>query len=70
MQLGMMCNCLKNKPWKQTNMVTDKENFYNYLQSVWVVYFSLLSNVLVARGIVDTYFRKSQVNKFRQRSNY
>ena len=26
MYLGMMCNCLKNKPWKQTMMKTNKEN--------------------------------------------
>lgn len=70
MQLGMMCNCLKNKPWKQTNMVTDKENFYEHLQTVWVVYFSLLSNVLGEGEVIETYLRKSQVNKFRQRSNY
>lgn len=70
MLLGMMCNCLKNKPWKQTNMVTDKNNFYNHLCDVWIVYFSLMSNVLEPRGVIDTYFKKSQVNKFRQRSNY
>lgn len=70
MTLGMMCNCLKNKPWKQTNMVTDKENFYNHLKDVWVIYFSLLSNVLEPDEIIQTYLKKSQVNKFRQRSNY
>lgn len=70
MKLGMMCNCLKNKPWKQTNMVTDKNNFYNHLVDVWIVYFSLMSNILGSYEIVDTYLKKSQVNKFRQRSNY
>lgn len=70
MQLGMMCNCLKNKPWKQTNMVTDKNNFYNHLGNVWIVYFSLMSNILEPDEVVQTYLKKSQVNKFRQRSNY
>lgn len=70
MQLGMMCNCLKNKPWKQTNMVTDKNNFYNHLSDVWIVYFSLMSNILELDEVVQTYLKKSQVNKFRQRSNY
>lgn len=69
-ELGMMCNCLKNKPWKQTNMVTDKNNYYNQLTNVWIVYTSLLLNILDAEGIVQTYLKKSQVNKFRQRSNY
>ena len=70
MQLGMMCNCLKNKPWKQTNMVTDKDNFFDHLICVWLCYFSLLSNILEADEIAQTYLKKSQVNKFRQRSNY
>lgn len=69
--LGMMCNCLKNKPWKQTMMKTNKENFYNHLQQVWEVYISILaSQGFTEEDICDIYFRKSQVNKFRQRSNY
>ena len=69
--LGMMCNCLKNKPWKQTMMKTNKENFYQHLTDVWVIYISiLLSQGLDEEGITNIYFRKSQVNKFRQRSNY
>ena len=68
--LGMMCNCLKNKAWKQTNMLTDKDNFYNKLVEVWKVYISILSVDLTPDEIVDIYLKKSQVNKFRQRSNY
>ena len=69
-ELGMMCNCLKNKPWKQTSMMTDKENYYKQLRKVWYSYIALVSNELEANGIVGTYLKKSQVNKFRQRSNY
>lgn len=69
-ELGMMCNCLKNKPWKQSHMRTDKENFYRRLGNVWIVYIDLLSIYLSPEDIVDVYLRKSQVNKFRQRSNY
>ena len=71
MYLGMMCNCLKNKPWKQTMMKTNKENFYKHLELVWVNYIAILtSQDLTEQEILDIYFRKSQVNKFRQRSNY
>lgn len=66
---GMMCNCLKNKPWKQSNMITDKEAFYKRLSVSWLVYLSLLT-IMNPDEITDTYLRKSQVNKFRQRSNY
>ena len=68
--IGMMCNCLKNKAWKQTNMLTDKNNFFNKLKSVWDIYVSILSTQLTCDDIVDIYLRKSQVNKFRQRSQY
>ena len=69
--LGMMCNCLKNKPWKQTMMKTNKENFYNHLKLVWTNYMAILtSQDLTEEEITDIYLRKSQVNQFRQRSNY
>lgn len=69
--LGMMCNCLKNKPWKQTQMKTNRENFYTHLRLVWNTYFKLLTFYdYDADFICDIYLKKSQVNKFRQRSNY
>lgn len=69
--LGMMCNCLKNKPWKQTMMKTNKENFYYHLRLVWFNYMKILTREgLTEDEIVDIYLKKSQVNKFRQRSNY
>lgn len=71
MEMGMMCNCLKNKPWKQSMMITDEKAFYGRLWRVWGVYVALLLNSgLDADSITDTYLRKSQVNKFRQRSQY
>lgn len=69
--LGMMCNCLKNKPWKQSMMKTDQEAFYSRLAEVWVLYITLLVvSGMDADTIAITYLKKSQVNKFRIRSNY
>lgn len=69
--LGMMCNTLKNKPWKQSHMRTDKNNFYNLLKEVWKRYVSILVYAnMDAEIITEIYLKKSQVNKFRQRSNY
>ena len=52
-------------------MKTNKENFYKHLELVWVNYIAILtSQDLTEQEILDIYFRKSQVNKFRQRSNY
>ena len=70
-QLAMMCNCLKNKPWKQSMMKTDREAFYGRLTNVWVCYMAILAMAgMKPTDIADTYLRKSQVNRFRQRSNY
>lgn len=69
-KLGMTCNCLKNKPWKQSNMVTDKKAFKENLAATWAAYIVLLGYNMTADEVADTYLKKSQVNKFRQRSNY
>lgn len=69
-KLGMTCNCLKNKPWKQSNMVTDKKAFKENLLATWRAYVVLLGFNMTADEVADIYLKKSQVNKFRQRSNY
>lgn len=70
-QLAMMCNCLKNKPWKQSMMKTDQEAFYHRLTNVWVCYITILVvSGMNAQDIANIYLKKSQVNRFRQRSNY
>lgn len=69
--LGMMCNCLKNKPWKQSMMKTDREAFYSRMSEVWVIYITILVvSGMDAQDIANIYLKKSQVNQFRQRSNY
>lgn len=70
-RLGMMCNTLKNKPWKQSHMKTDRAMFQKKLGEVWEIYVYILTkNIGPAHDIADIYLKKSQVNKFRQRSNY
>lgn len=69
--IGMMCNCLKNKPWKQSMMKTDREAFYVKLNDTWCSYITILVvSGMTAEDIANTYLKKSQVNQFRQRSNY
>lgn len=69
--LGLMCNCLKNKPWKQTQMLTDRPKAETYLKMAW---FNLL-NLFCFRGLTiqdvyKFYFKKNAVNQFRIRSKY
>lgn len=69
--LGMMCNTLKNKPWKQTQMLTDRPKFEEFLKESW----RHMLNLLIVRigsttEVYEYYFKKNAVNQFRQRSNY
>lgn len=69
--LGMTCNCLKNKPWKQSQMVTDVNNYRDMFTKAVYYYIAIISHVFNSyEELSDTYFKKSQVNKFRQRTNY
>lgn len=70
--IGNAMNRLKNKPWKQTHMVTDKAAFHDCIMPVWLGYFRILGHKygLKAKDIFTLYFKKSEVNKFRIRSGY
>ena len=70
-ELGEAMNCLKNKPWKQTEMVTDEEHFLEELIDGFHFYIELLILCgFTPETLFRTYFAKSEVNKFRQRSQY
>ena len=69
--MGMTCNCLKNKPWKQSQMITDVKHFRDMFVKATAAYISIMAYVFNDyEELSDTYFKKSQVNKFRQRTNY
>jgi len=70
-QMGMFCNCLKNKPWKQTEMLTDRVKFEHHLVETWIAMVTLLhQHVGKDAEIYNIYFKKNEVNKFRQKSKY
>ena len=70
--IGNAMNRLKNKPWKQTHMITDKQAFMDCIFPAWLGYFKVLSEKhgLTAKDIFTLYFKKSEVNKFRIKSQY
>jgi hypothetical protein len=69
--LGLACNCLKNKPWKQTQQLTDRVKFAGKVRDAWIAFISMaLSAGFTADTLYAMYFKKSEVNKFRQRSKY
>jgi len=69
--LGCAMNCLKNKPWKQTHMLTDKVRYHSNILNAFFKLISYAKSMgLTHTTLFDLYFRKSEVNKFRQRSQY
>ena len=68
---GLTCNCLKNKPWKQSQMMTDEKRFRTLLNHEFKSFMTLCNVAgFSPRSLYDMYIRKNQVNQFRQRSNY
>ena len=69
--LAMAANCLKNKPWKNTHVATDKQRVYAHLSLALPALIGYAEAIGMDRDdVFNLYFRKSEVNKFRQRSNY
>lgn len=69
--LGLACNCLKNKPWKQTQMQTDVGKFFGLLGIAFNGFFRLCAAAGIDADLMfQLYFKKSEVNKFRIRSQY
>lgn len=69
--LGCASNCLKNRPWKQNHQLVDTDKFYAYLREAFFRMIRVFAFVgMDADHIFNMYYRKSEVNKFRQGSNY
>jgi len=70
-ELGEAMNCLKNKPWKQTQMETDIAHYQEELADAFHFFIELcILSGIDAIGLYNLYFRKNKVNQFRQRSKY
>jgi hypothetical protein len=70
-ELSEATNTLKNKPWKNDEVATDKDHFYEELADAFHFFVELcITAGLDASDLFKLYFLKSEVNKFRQRSNY
>lgn len=70
-RLGEAMNCLKNKPWKQTHLLTDRTKFSNLIVSSYEWFFPTFAKLgLNADQVYEMYFKKAAVNGFRLRSGY
>lgn len=70
--LNIARNYLKNKPWKQSQMMTNESAFQEELVKAFIkligYFYTLWLNNL--EDIYTLYFKKQRVNKFRIHSNY
>jgi dimeric dUTPase (all-alpha-NTP-PPase superfamily) len=70
-ELSEATNCLKNKPWKQSEVATDRVHFYEELVDALHFFLELcITAGLDAEDLALLYLKKARVNEFRQRSNY
>lgn len=70
-EIGEAMSCLKNKPWKQTQMETDVQHYFEEIADAFHFFIELcLLSGINADMLFDLYFKKSEVNKWRQESKY
>lgn len=70
-KLGWTMVALKNKSWKSTQMMTDSAEYKIRLRAAWSAFVEFcLSAKFDAFQMLELYIKKSEVNLFRQRSNY
>lgn len=70
-QLGMLGNCLKLKPWKQDEVLTDLDKVdYQLTQVFYALLNAFAADGNEAKDIYNLYTRKNKVNQFRQNSGY
>jgi hypothetical protein len=67
--LNLARNALRNKPWKQTEVVTNKDLFYYHLMLALSIFFSSVWTDS-PKKIYEFYYRKNIVNHFRIQSKY
>ena len=70
-KLQLVRNCLKNKPWKQSEMMSDIQLVRKLLLESFREMFTLLFELnFPLESIMQFYYMKNQVNHFRISSNY
>lgn len=69
--IAMMCNLLKNRPWKQSHTITPREEYLSRLREVWYQ-FGILTNRsgISTQELYELYFGKAEINKQRQDTGY
>lgn len=70
--LNIARNYLKNKPWKKSQMMTDEIRFQEELVKAFISLMGIFKymGIETDKNLYLLYYKKNQINKFRQKSNY
>lgn len=69
--LQLLRNTLKNKPWKQTQMMTDENKYELYMANVFQALFKFFYFTGFSKeSLYEIYYKKNKVNQFRLKSRY
>lgn len=69
--LNIARNCLKNKPWKQSGVMTNEVQFQSLLVEAFVYMMGYYARIGIdSQEIYYLYFKKNCINQFRIKSNY
>lgn len=70
-ELGKATNCLKNRPWKRTYILTDEVKYKNLIMNTFRIFCgSLFLLGLNSKDVYNIYTKKNEVNKIRQEEKY
>lgn len=69
--LNIARNLLKNRPWKQTQVITKEIDFQEALVKAFIYYLGYLGiNYFDSVGLYTLFFKKQKLNLWRQQTNY
>lgn len=69
--LNIARNFLKNKPWKQSQMMSDEIRYQEQVVLAFIKMMGFFANIgITPENLYHIYFKKNMVNRFRQKSNY
>lgn len=70
-RLQIARNTLKNKPWKQTQMLSDLQMFSSHMSIAFMAFIKATRFVGISEeNLFALYYRKNQINQFRIKSRY
>lgn len=70
-QLNITRNLLKNRPWKQTQVLSKEDEYQESLVKSFIMYLGFLAlNDFTSKSLVELFIRKQQLNKWRISTGY